>query len=224
MGAAPEQARLVLDNVDSPVVASVAHRNEERLKVKHALPFLQLETGVRDEQGRRAVIRGVELALEAGTPNLLLDLEYVDVSEKSTSTLAMDDTMPAIHIAPGMPIRRDSTLPLGLTGRAVAKPLVSPSFDVLELKQTMRKGAEPSVEVASAKPRSARRDSTVMLRTPGRDWTESFEIEVDLSALEDETVHFDGEERSSTGAQTEDECSFTSRARALATALLNVVR
>jgi hypothetical protein len=220
MGAVEKQARLVLDNVSSPVLANVAQRDESGLKVKHALPFLRLDTGVLDENGRRAVIRGVELSVEDGTPNIVLDLEYVQRSMAGDESFATDDTMPAITIEPGTPIRGDSTLPLGLTGRAKRRPLISSSFDVLARQDILGGKDSLRIDIAPRSSGTSKRESTMLIKTPGRDATESFEIEVDLSALDDDTIVFpDFEQEGELPRST-----LVSRARALASALLNVVR
>lgn len=112
-----EKARLMLEEVERPVLARVAHRNSEGMTVKHELPFLRLDTGVVDDHGRRATIRRVDMAVENGTPNLVLDLVY-----EESARIGLDDTIPAgVHIAESGTGRRDQTLPLGLPGRAAGR-------------------------------------------------------------------------------------------------------
>jgi hypothetical protein len=72
----PERIRVQLDGVKTPVVATVIDRCQRSMTVEQALPFLKLETGIVDEQGRRGRIVAVDLSVEGDTPKLLLDLAF----------------------------------------------------------------------------------------------------------------------------------------------------
>lgn len=94
-----EKTRLHLEALGSRVVTRVARRSEEGLTVSQALPFLKLESGVRDEAGRVARIKWVSVDIEGDTPQLVMELAY----ERPTR---QDDTIPVMRRA-----RRDDTVP-----------------------------------------------------------------------------------------------------------------
>lgn len=94
--------RLHLDAVGAPVRASLAHRSKDRMVVLQALPFLRLDSAVRDEEGRPARIRDVRLDVLDGTPSLVLDLAYDGHEQEPFRVLPReDDTWPGF--VPEMP-------------------------------------------------------------------------------------------------------------------------
>ena len=69
-------ARFHFDGVPGPVTAHVDHADRESVTLRQPLPFLRLHGGVEDEQGRRAELTGVAVAVRDGTPSLVLELRY----------------------------------------------------------------------------------------------------------------------------------------------------
>ena len=216
------QVRLVLDKIEAPVIANVSERSNEGMRVKQALPFLQLHSGVRDESGRRAVIRNIDLSVEDGTPSLVLDLVYESPNDEYGFTLGTEDTLPAIYIAPGAPIRRDSTLPLGLTGRRPRSGQTAKDSDTKECAAVLgpdqcclpsEHDGIPPVHIASERESSARDDAPLLLTNGCRDQTESIDIDFD---------ELDIPEKKPMDAMSKE--TLATRAKALATALFEVVR
>ena len=101
--------RLQLDGVGSRVVTQLCHRTGERMTVMQALPFLRLNSGVRDDEGRAARIESVRVLVENDTPSLEIDLVY----EREPFGVAprYDDTVPGT-----LPAELDDTV-LVTTGR-----------------------------------------------------------------------------------------------------------
>jgi hypothetical protein len=73
---APGRTRLFLGEVGAAVTANVSHRSDSRMSVRHALPFLRLESEVMDEEGRFARIAAVRVEVEENVPTLHLELVY----------------------------------------------------------------------------------------------------------------------------------------------------
>lgn len=167
-----ERAKLMLENLSSPVVARVAHRSAERMTVKQALPFLKLESGVRDEEGRRAVIRSVGVAMEGGTPNLVLDLVYESATGPSDPAFGFDDTLPAapIVIDPRRSRRVDHTIPFGFPKRkdraelaAACRPRGGLAPDeAMRCYLLTRRKPEPPVIIEAQTGRHLRRERTLL--------------------------------------------------------------
>lgn len=90
--------RLEIDGVGSRVVTQLCHRTGERMTVMQALPFLRLNSGVRDEEGRAARIESVRVLVENDTPSLEIDLVYeaepFDVAPRYADTVP--GSIPAI--------------------------------------------------------------------------------------------------------------------------------
>lgn len=86
-----QRARLFLGGIRASVSAEVCYRSADRLTVRHALPFLRLESEVVDEDGRRARISSVRVDVENDVPTLHMELLY-----------------------PASKTRRDVTLPYGI--------------------------------------------------------------------------------------------------------------
>ncbi|MEM9194859.1 MAG: hypothetical protein AAGF12_37115 [Myxococcota bacterium] len=76
-----EQARFFLPDVGSRITARVAHRGLYQLTLTQELPFLRLDSGVTDANGRNARIRNVTLEVHGSVPQLMLDVEYPEPVE-----------------------------------------------------------------------------------------------------------------------------------------------
>lgn len=99
-GNAPaERTHLFLDSVPAPVVATIARRSARRLTVRQALPFLELQGGLRDSQGRRAHIGSVAVEMDGTTPNLVLDVVYDD-REDDTTPIGVERWAATCAVAP----------------------------------------------------------------------------------------------------------------------------
>jgi hypothetical protein len=166
------RAKLMLENLSSPVVARVEHRSAERMTVRQALPFLKLDSGVRDEEGRRAVIRSVGVAMEGGTPNLVLDLVYDAVTGPADPTFGLDDTLPAapIIIDPLRPRRVDHTIPFGFPQRKERAELASAGRsrgglapdEAMRCYLLTRRKPEPPVIIEAESGRHLHRERTML--------------------------------------------------------------
>lgn len=73
-----ERARLQLEGVRNPIVTTVARRREDGLVVVQELPFLRLQSEVRDDQQRLARIARVAVDVRHDVPRLVLELAYDD--------------------------------------------------------------------------------------------------------------------------------------------------
>jgi hypothetical protein len=87
----PERASLTLDATGSRVTTEIARRTPEGMTVVQRLPFLKLESGVTDAQGRRARIGWVSVDMDGDTPALVMELVYernarVDETERELGT------------------------------------------------------------------------------------------------------------------------------------------
>jgi hypothetical protein len=170
-GARGERAKLILEDLSSPVVARVEHRSAERMTVKQALPFLRLESGVRDEDGRRAVIRSVGVCVEGGTPNLVLDLVYDHGMGPSDPSIGLDDTLPAPIVieARRAPRRIDHTIPYGFSRHKERGDLASARRsrgslapdDAMRCYLLTRKKPEPPVLIEAESGRQIHRERTL---------------------------------------------------------------
>ncbi|MEQ9081081.1 MAG: hypothetical protein RLP09_44870 [Sandaracinaceae bacterium] len=111
-----ERTRLYVDGVRAPLKADVTRRRQDGLVVSQSLPFLRLDTPV-TEDGRRARISRVAIAMDGDVPRLLLELSH---DEDATSTAmnpptgddTSDDTI--AEFTPGVsmrPARTDGTVP-----------------------------------------------------------------------------------------------------------------
>ncbi len=113
------RARLFLGGVGAAVSADVCSRTRDRLTVRHALPFLKLESEVMDEDGRRARISAVRVYVEDDVPTLHMELTY-----PTTRTARRDETLPyGISTLPPPPApvtrsREDDTLVFGTDSHA----------------------------------------------------------------------------------------------------------
>lgn len=166
-----QRAKLMLESLSSPVVARVEHRSAERMTVKQALPFLRLESGVRDEEGRRAVIRSVGVAMDGGTPNLVLDLVYEGVTGPTDPSIGLDDTVPAapIIIDQRRPRRVDHTIPFGFPRRkdraelaTACRPRGLAPDDAMRCYLLTRRKPEPPVVIEAESGRHQHRERTML--------------------------------------------------------------
>lgn len=142
MGAA---VRLRLDAVPAPVVARVAHRQEDRIVVAHPLPFLRLQGVLRDEDGRAGRIEAVRLDLREGTPSLIVGVVYERKTEPFAPAAREDDTLPGF--GPEMTEvvqakRRDETM-------SFEAPGVSPRCEVVLGEVPAVPAARPSRRAAT---------------------------------------------------------------------------
>lgn len=114
-----QRARLFVDGVSAPITASVADRRGNGMVVRQPLPFLSLDTQVTDDDGQRARISHVRIAMHDGVPSIELELENL-----RDETLAAE---PAF--VPGesqRPPRGDETLPYGGAQLASREVVVGP--------------------------------------------------------------------------------------------------
>ncbi|MAQ16810.1 MAG: hypothetical protein CMN30_18710 [Sandaracinus sp.] len=101
------RSRFFLEGVRNPVLARVERSDAEGMTLRQELPFLSLHRHVRDEAGREAELASVGVALENGTPSLILELRYPGGSDATMPfTLPLD--------APRAERRRDETIPFGV--------------------------------------------------------------------------------------------------------------
>lgn len=75
MNVLTERTRLFVDGVGSPITAEIARRRADGMVVMQTLPFLRLDTAVRDEAGRTSRISRVTIAMDGDVPAILLELE-----------------------------------------------------------------------------------------------------------------------------------------------------
>ncbi|MFK7987677.1 MAG: hypothetical protein AB8I08_16790 [Sandaracinaceae bacterium] len=105
--------------MSAPITASVADRRGDGMVVRQPLPFLSLDTHVTDDDGQRARISHVRIAMHDGVPSIELELENL-----CDETLAAE---PAF--VPGesqRPPRGDETLPYGGAQLASREVVVGP--------------------------------------------------------------------------------------------------
>ncbi len=89
--------RLLLDGVNSSIVAEVQSDSDAELRVEQPLPFLAIGSAVMNEgSGRRGHLDAVELKMDEATPKLVLSIGYeVDDAGESPATDQLDrDTIP----------------------------------------------------------------------------------------------------------------------------------
>jgi hypothetical protein len=90
-----DRARFTLDATGTPVIAKVIDRSAEGYLVAQALPFLKLQSGIWDADGRRGRIAGVAVSVTDNTPSLVLEVVY-DVHADDTQPIRRarrDDTI-----------------------------------------------------------------------------------------------------------------------------------
>jgi len=116
-----ERGRFFFDGVGKAIVANVAHREQGSLVLEQPLPFLRLDTTVRDELGGWARLSRVDIALDGDVPRLVIELARdpqetpsapAIVTRTAESASGREDTMQTF--TPGVssrPARTDSTVP-----------------------------------------------------------------------------------------------------------------
>lgn len=112
-----EQARFFIPKVGTPITAKVAHRGLYQITLAQELPFLSLDTGLTDAEGRSARIRHVSLELDGSVPRLMLDVEYPEPVDVEIDTGLLE---PAKK-------RRDETRPYALQTRGEEEIVVDDS-------------------------------------------------------------------------------------------------
>ncbi len=100
-------ARFLFDGVPGRITATVEYADRDHLTLRQELPFLRLDGSVQDEQGRRAKLTGVAVAVRDGTPALLLELSYGRAREATVPF----QTEPPAPDGPPRQARRDLTEP-----------------------------------------------------------------------------------------------------------------
>ena len=89
--------QLLLDGVDSPIVAEVQAESDMELSVEQPLPFLAIGSAVLNESaGRRGRLETVELKMDDATPRLVLSIGYEadGLSHPPVSDESERDTLP----------------------------------------------------------------------------------------------------------------------------------
>ncbi|MBW1874449.1 MAG: PilZ domain-containing protein [Deltaproteobacteria bacterium] len=89
--------RLLLDGVDSCIVAEVQSESDSELSVEQPLPFLAIGSTVMNEStSRSGHLEAVELKMDGATPKLVLSIGYEveDASEASVAEGSDRDTLP----------------------------------------------------------------------------------------------------------------------------------
>ena len=107
--ATTKRARFFVEGVSAAVSADLVNERDDSLVVAQALPFLRLDTPIRDEQGRKGHIRRIALSMECDVPSLIIELSRDEVSDEPEP--------PAVSIVPGVslaPPRPDATTPYAL--------------------------------------------------------------------------------------------------------------
>jgi hypothetical protein len=187
----PERIRVQLDGVKTPVIATVIDRCERSMTVEQALPFLKLETGIVDEQGRRGRIVAVDLSVEGDTPKLLLDLAFDE------TTLAdpppADATVPDFDSVEDEEVSEIRSVTPSSAGAIDMAPMPSESVVRVEARASVvhAPNVEVRMELPPPKPvepaRAERGDQSVRVvhhevepeREPEKEAVREVEIEVD---------------------------------------------
>lgn len=71
-----ERTRLHLERVDKTISAEVVAERPDGMVITQSLDFLQLGSVVRCADGRRSRIARIAIAVQSGTPRLLLELAH----------------------------------------------------------------------------------------------------------------------------------------------------
>lgn len=149
--------RLYLDDVSTSVRANVARRGDRELVLSQDLPFLKLNSSVRDAEGRQAELASVYLAVHGDTPRLMLELRYPEPAPAPAAAPApveplrrarRDQTVPYMPLgSSSSPPRRDSTIPYvpedpASLGRlstlpGLETPMIVPTIDTADEDATL---------------------------------------------------------------------------------------
>ncbi len=80
-------AKLFIEGVDVAVSARVTHADRDGMTLRQELPFLQLQSPLRDHNGRRAELTSVGVTVREGTPSLVLEVRYAGRSDEATTRI-----------------------------------------------------------------------------------------------------------------------------------------
>ena len=123
-----ERARFYLDGVERAIVANVARRETHGLVIEQPLPFLRLDTPVRNESGEWSRISRVGLSLEGGVPRIVLELSDRPSDAPPSAAAVVTPTEDTDrHFTPGVSVRRartDSTVPYDFEPERLAEAIV----------------------------------------------------------------------------------------------------
>jgi len=102
-------ARFQVDGLDHAFTARVDQVDDGGMTLRQELPFLQLDTKLRDEHGREASLASVAVAVRDGTPSLLLELRYAKQRRDATVPYVFEDPhgdpeSTEIVVAPAAPL------------------------------------------------------------------------------------------------------------------------
>jgi len=114
--------RLLLDGIDSAIVAEVRSENETALSVEQRLPFLAIGSEVLNESaGRRGHLEAVELKMDEKTPKLVLSIGYeIEGATRTSTPISGDrDTLPDDVPAPAQANQRGAAVRVHDTPRIV---------------------------------------------------------------------------------------------------------
>lgn len=112
-----ERTRLFVDGVTEAITADVTHRRDDGMVVTRALPFLRLATPVTGDDGRRARISRVTIAMDGDVPRLLLELRHEEARDVPPLEAPVTDEDTVEVFTPGVsrrPARTDATVPYEL--------------------------------------------------------------------------------------------------------------
>jgi hypothetical protein len=126
-----ERSRFYLEGVEKAIVANVAHRGASGLVIEQPLPFLRLDTTVRDESGIYRRVSRVDIALEDGVPRLVLELAQEPEEPSAPAVVVCTETRDQTDriFTPGVssrPARTDSTVPYDYQTTPKREPAPAP--------------------------------------------------------------------------------------------------
>lgn len=127
--ASTERTRLFVDSVGTTITAEVSRRSADSMIVTQALPFLRLDTSVVGDDGRRARIARVGIAMDGDVPRLSIELLNEPFAESSVpaehasaeSTLDSPAYAPPV-MEPGVARRRDEDTVQSFTPGVSVRP------------------------------------------------------------------------------------------------------
>ena len=109
--ASTERTRLFVDSVGTTITADVSRRSADSMIVTQALPFLRLDTSVVGDDGRRARIARVGIAMDGDVPRLSIELLHEPIVESfagaSVGEWRANSTLDAPAFAPAVERRRE---------------------------------------------------------------------------------------------------------------------
>jgi hypothetical protein len=107
--AGTERTRLFVDSVGTTITADVSRRSADSMIVTQALPFLRLDTSVVGDDGRRARIARVGIAMDGDVPRLSIELLNEPFAESFVPAehVSTEPTLDAPAYAPVVARRRE---------------------------------------------------------------------------------------------------------------------